>query len=235
MIKGKLHLIPNTLGGDNLAYTIPTGLSTLVTGITHYIVENPKIARRFLKSIQIAIPLSELHMFTLNKHTDTNELASFLAAAHEGKDIGLISDAGCPGVADPGADIVRLAHLQNIQVVPHVGPSSILMALMSSGMNGQTFCFHGYLPKEQKDRIQALKDLEYSVRKTGGSQIFMDTPFRNEHLFEDLLKYCHPETLLCIAADISMNTEYIRTQSIAAWKKSKPQIHKRPCMFVMGR
>ncbi len=232
--KGTLYLIPVTLGETPTIQVIPDYNTQLINDIDTYIVENIKTARRFLKRSGITIPINDLTFYELNKRTKLEDLASFMNPLIEGKSVGILSEAGCPGVADPGADIVELAQQRNIKVVPLVGPSSILLSLMASGFNGQSFCFNGYLPKEQKQRIAKLKELERRVYNQKQTQLFIETPFRNANLFEDVLKNCSINTRLCIAIDITLPTEQIITKSISDWKNTKINLQKRPCIFLIG-
>jgi len=233
MKTGKVYMIPTTLGESTINAVIPKDVQQIIIDTKYFIVENIKTTRRFLKRVEREIDIDELHFFVLNKHTSPNELESFLTPALEGNNIGVISEAGCPGIADPGSDIVSIAHLKNLQVVPLVGPSSILLALIASGMNGQNFCFNGYLPKERNLRVRKIKELE-RLASNGVTQIFMETPFRNNHLLEDLLKQCSPNTTLCIAANISLENEFIRSNKVNEWKKTIPDLNKKPCMFLIG-
>ena len=218
MEKGKIYMIPTTLGDSNIDSVIPKDVQQIIIETKYFIVENIKTTRRFLKKVEREIDIDRLHFSVLNKHTSPTELESFLNPILEGNNIGVISEAGCPGVADPGSDIVSMAHAKNIKVVPLIGPSSILLALIASGMNGQNFCFNGYLPKERNLRIKKIKELERQAIN-GATQIFMETPFRNNHLMEDLLKHCSPNSTLCIAADISLENEFIYSKKIIDWKK----------------
>lgn len=231
---GILYLIPVTLGETPINQVIPEFNTQLINEIDIYIVENIKTARRFLKRSGITIPISEITFYELNKRTQLEDLASFIKPLLIGKNVGVLSEAGCPGVADPGADIVELAQQRNIKVVPLVGPSSILLSIMGSGFNGQSFCFNGYLPKEQKDRIAKLKELERRVYSQKQTQLFIETPFRNVNLFEDVLKNLNDNTKLCIAIDITLPTEQIITKSVIDWKTTKINLHKRPCIFLIG-
>lgn len=232
-IKGKLYLIPTTLGDIEPLATIPVGVFTVINEIDDYLVENEKWARHYLKKLGIKKPLQEITLHLLNKHTDISLLSESMKCLNEGKNLGIISEAGCPGIADPGAEAVKLAHQKNIKVIPLVGPSSILLALMASGFNGQSFAFQGYLPIERNERVQKIKELEKIVHTQNQTQLFIETPFRNNHLVEDLLKNCNPQTLLCIAVDITLPSESIKTKSIAEWKKSVPDLHKRPAIFLL--
>ena len=233
MEKGKIYMIPTTLGDSTIDAVIPKDVQQIIIGTKYFIVENIKTTRRFLKKVERGIDIDELQFFVLNKHTSSVELESFLNPALEGSNMGVISEAGCPGIADPGSDIVSIAHSKNIKVVPLIGPSSILLALIASGMNGQNFCFNGYLPKERNLRIKKIKELERQAI-SGVTQIFMETPFRNNHLMEDLLKQCAPNTTLCLDADISLENEFIQSKKIIDWKKHAPNLSKRPCMFLIG-
>ena len=232
--KGTLYMIPITLGETPINQVIPEFNNNIINEIDVYIVENIKTARRFLKRAGILKPINELSFFELNKKTKITELPTFLNPIAEGKNIGVLSEAGCPGIADPGADIVALAQQQKIKVVPLIGPSSILLALMASGFNGQSFCFNGYLPKDQKDRTRKLKELEKTAKNRKQTQLFIETPYRNTHVFEDLLKNCFSSTKLCIAIDITLPSEQIYTKTIEEWKKTKINLQKRPCIFLIG-
>ena len=233
--KGKIYLIPTTMGEDNIDLVAVPFLQEIINSIDHYTVENVKHARRYLRLLNIKKNIGELSFFELNKRADLTELPEFVALALHGKNIGVISDAGCPGIADPGAEVIAIAHRKNIQVVPISGPSSIFLALMGSGFNGQEFVFHGYLPKEQKDRIQKFREYEKQVIKTGQTQIFMDTPYRNNHVFADLTAKCRPDTLLCVASNLTTKGEMIKTMPIFKWKKQRPNLHKKPTTFLLGR
>ncbi len=232
--KGTLYMIPITLGETPVNQVIPEFNNNLINEIDVYVVENIKTARRFLKRAGIKKDISDLIFFELNKRTHITELPTFLKPIEEGKNIGVLSESGCPGIADPGADIVDLAQRSNIKVVPLVGPSSILLSLMASGFNGQSFCFNGYLPKEQKDRSRKLKELERLAKNKQQTQLFIETPYRNMHVYEDLLKNCFDSTKLCIAVDITMPNERITTKTIEEWKKTKINLQKRQCIFLIG-
>ena len=231
----KIYLIPVTLGESSVEKVIPSDIKTIVSGIKFFIVENIRSARRFLKKINPEINIDELDFKELNEHTPARGIEQFLEPLAKGADIGIISEAGCPGVADPGADVVKIAHQKGFTVVPLVGPSSILLSLMASGMNGQNFAFIGYLPVKPVDRNKAIRELEkrsFSERQT---QIFIETPYRNNKLIDDLLANCQSQTRLCIAADITLDTEMIKTATIADWKKTKPDINKRPTIFLLQK
>ncbi|GAK97197.1 tetrapyrrole (corrin-porphyrin) methylase family protein [Nonlabens tegetincola] len=233
MEKGRLFLIPVTLGEINPLEVLPISVKKVIEVVDHYIVENEKSARRFIKSIHPGKSQPSLQLSTLNKFTEPSELPTFLKPCHEGTHVGLMSEAGVPGVADPGSQIVAMAHEQGIRVQPLVGPSSILMAMMSSGMNGQSFAFNGYLPIDKHDRRKRIKQLESLSLRENQSQALIETPYRNNKLIEELLTTLHPETRLCIACDITLPTEYIRTFSVKKWKQSIPDIHKRPALFII--
>jgi 16S rRNA (cytidine1402-2'-O)-methyltransferase len=233
--KGKLYLIPNTLGSDDLNAILPQGNFNIIKSLQTFIVEDLRTARRFLSKAGHSGNIDHLDFLILNEHTNTNEISNYLDGINQGKDIGLLSDAGVPCVADPGADIVTIAQNRGIQIVPLVGPSSILMGLMASGFNGQNFAFVGYLPKEQNLRNKRIKELESRVYKEDQTQLFIETPYRNNQMFESLLAQCNPDTKVCVACDISLDSEYIVTQSIANWKKlkTKPDLKKRNTLFLI--
>lgn len=231
--KGHLYLIPASLGGDQITSIWPSGHVSLVNLLDEFIVENIRTARRFLRSAGYARSFDEVKFHLLNKHTKPEEIGHYLSSAFEGKSIGLLSEAGCPGVADPGQAIVAIAHEMNIRVIPLVGPSSILLALMASGFNGQQFAFNGYLPISKPERTNKLKQLENKAWQEDQTQIFMETPFRNNQLLDHLVSTLRKDTLLCVACDITMPTEFIKTQTIAAWKKEMPDLHKRTSIFLL--
>lgn len=233
MAKGKIYMMPMTMGEENADQVIPSEVLEKIKSIRFFIVENIKTTRRFLRSIDKTFPIDDSTFFELNKRVQPQDLFEFVKPAVQGEEVAVFSEAGCPGVADPGAEIVKIAHQKGIQVVPHVGPSSILMGLMASGFNGQKFSFHGYLPKERKERVQILKAIERNAYK-GETQIFMDTPFRNMNVLEDLLQNLKESTNLCIAANITTERERIQTKSVADWKKSKINLDKIPVMFLIG-
>lgn len=232
---GKLYLIPTTLGDSNISEVLPEFTKTIIEKIDNYIVENEKTARKSIKQVLPEKSQPFLKLNILNKHTDPSVLSTYLDPCKEGIDVGLLSEAGCPGVADPGAEIVKLAHEMGIQVVPLVGPSSILLAMMGSGMNGQSFTFNGYLPIDKKDRKQELKMLERISFERNQAQLFIETPYRNNQLFEDLIQILNPATKLCIACDLTLASEYIITKSILDWSKTKVDLHKRPTMFIIQK
>lgn len=233
--KGKLYLIPTTLGESDPMDVLPQTVKRAIDFIDHYIVENEKTARRFIKAVNAQKVQAELKISLLNKHTEVSEHNAMIKPCLEGINVGLMSEAGCPGVADPGAVIVKIAHEKGIQVVPLVGPSSILLAMMASGMNGQSFAFNGYLPIDKSDKKSALKNFEKMSSDKNQSQIFIETPYRNNKLLEDILSALQPNTHLCIAADITLPTEYIKTLRVADWKKTKVDLHNRPTIFIIQK
>jgi len=232
-MQGKLYLIPSSMG-EGAVQALPQYVLEVVHRLDTFIAERPKTARRFLKSIQTPTAFAEMTFYELNKHTDEVERSTFLDKIFEGKDIGLMSEAGCPGVADPGAEMVAMAHRRNVEVIPFVGPSSILLALMASGMNGQQFTFVGYLPSKPNERIKALKREENRSISNRQTRIFIETPYRNNALIQDAIKHLNPATQFCIAADLTLPTQYIRTKTIHDWQKNPPpDLHKRPAIFLL--
>jgi len=232
-MQSNLYLIPNTLGSLETEWTIPQNVASIAVKLRHFIVEDIRTARRYLKLLDKNIDIDGLQFYLLNKHTSSEELSNFLLPLKSGQDMGIISEAGCPAIADPGAEIVRLAHNAGIRVVPLTGPSSILLALSASGMNGQNFAFNGYLPVKKEDRIKALKHFENRSKIENQSQIFIETPYRNMALLEDILNNCHPLTCLCIACNITLPDEYIVTKIIKEWKGNLPDLNKKPAIFVL--
>lgn len=230
---GELYLIPTTLGETELNRILPSYNAEIVSALKFFIVEDVRTARRFLKQVNREINIDELTFFILNQHTKPEEISTFLKPLKDGNDMGIISEAGCPAIADPGADVAALAQQQNIKVVPLIGPSSILLSLMASGFNGQSFAFLGYLPVQQADKIKALKKMESRIYSEHQTQIFIETPYRNMKMLEDILSTCQPNTKLCIAVDITLETEFIKTKTVAEWKKQKPDLNKRPCIFLL--
>lgn len=231
---GTLYLIPCTLGDTPADQVLPAHVIQLARSLDHYIVEETRTARRFLSALKHLRPIQELHFATLNEHTPASELNALLAPLLAGHDAGIVSEAGCPGIADPGAELVNLAHRKGIRVVPLVGPSSILLALMASGLNGQSFAFHGYLPVAEAERGQAIAALEAESARRRQTQLFIETPYRNGKLFDALLRLCRPDTRLCVAADLTLESELIRTQSVAQWKsQAAPELNRRPCLFLL--
>lgn len=230
-----LYLVPNTLSDGEWQNVLPSSIPSVISETGFYIVENLRNARRFLKQVNNKINIDELTFFELNKHTDPNELPAFLKPLEQGENVAVISEAGCPGVADPGAEIVKIAHQKGYKVVPLTGPSSVILALMASGLNGQNFAFNGYLPVKHQERTKAISNIEKLVYSTGQTQIFIETPYRNNQIINDLLKTCSSSTLLCIAANLTGKDEFIATKTISAWKKEKPDLHKQPAIFLIGK
>lgn len=231
---GILYLIPCTLGDTPAGQVLPQHVISIARSLKYFVVEQPKTARQFLSALKPEHPIQSLHFETLNEHTDVKNLKELLAPLMAGEDIGIISEAGCPGIADPGANLVNLAHRNGIRVIPLVGPSSILLALMASGLNGQCFAFHGYLPIEEAERKKMIVSLETESIKRKQTQLFIETPYRNEKMFNALLAHCRPQTLLCVATNITLPSEQIKTRSIAQWKSQPaPQLNKHPSLFLL--
>jgi 16S rRNA (cytidine1402-2'-O)-methyltransferase len=229
-----LFLLPVPLGDTPVDRTLPPYNREIIVSLRYFIVENIRSARRFLKLTEPGIAIDALTFFLLNQHTAQAELPTFLQPLRMGESVGLLSEAGCPAVADPGADIVKLAQQQGFRVQPLAGPSSIVLALMASGLNGQCFAFHGYLPIDAQLRVKTLKQLEQQIYTHRQTQIFIETPYRNQRMFQDILAACRPDTYLCLATDISLPTEDIRTRRIADWRRNVPDLSKRLCVFVLG-
>lgn len=232
-MKGTIYLIPNTLGESPIDYNLPNENVRIINEIQHFIVEDIRTARRFLKKVNKEIDIDKLTFFVLDKHTQAMDVPSFLNPALNGSDMGVLSEAGVPGVADPGADVVAIAHQKNLRVVPLIGPSSILLSLMASGMNGQSFAFNGYLPAGKGENIKVIKQLEDRSIREKQTQIFIETPFRNQKLLQDLLFVLRPSTRLCIAADITLASEFIVTKTVAQWQQKQPDLNKRPTIFLI--
>ncbi len=228
-----LYLIPCSLGETSFDRILPAHNTQIVSAIKHFIVEDLRSARRFLKRTNPQIVIDDLTFYVLNQHTTPAEISTFIKPMQQGFDMGVISEAGCPAIADPGADVVAIAQSLQYKVVPLVGPSSILLALMASGFNGQSFAFVGYLPVQPADRVKALKKLENRVYAEHQSQLFIETPYRNMKMVDDILAHCQPNTKLCIAADITLETEYIVTKTVKAWKGTLPDLSKRPTLFIL--
>ncbi len=229
-----LYLIPVTLGETEINQVLPPYNHDIITGIKYFIVENIRSARRFLKKVEKSIDIDELTFFELNRHTDRTIIAEYLKPLEEGKPVGIISEAGCPAIADPGADVVAIAQAKKLRVIPLVGPSSIILSLMASGFNGQSFAFNGYLPVEVAERKKALKKLENKVYNEDQTQIFIETPYRNAKMIETILSSLRPQTKLCIASGITCQEEYIKTRTVQQWKKEKiPEIGKIPAIFLI--
>jgi 16S rRNA (cytidine1402-2'-O)-methyltransferase len=229
-----LYLVPSVLGDRAPIHTLPTATLAILQRLDHLVVETPKQARRFLKLAGVALADRPLHIEVLDEHTPESRLPALLAPALAGSDLGIVSDAGCPGVADPGARLVRLAHAHAVRVVPLVGPSSILLALMASGLNGQRFVFHGYLPVEAARRDQTVRALELAARRRQETQIMIEAPYRNNRLLQALLGVCAPGSLLCLAADVTLASERIVTRTIAQWRADVPDIDRRPTVFLLS-
>jgi 16S rRNA (cytidine1402-2'-O)-methyltransferase len=233
----KLFLIPCPIAENTASQTLPAEIRDTILHCNHFLVENTRTARRFISELKLGIKIEDLVFYELTKDSKLGDVKKILQGLKSSncKWVGVISEAGCPGVADPGALAVQLAHQMNIEVEPLVGPSSILLALMASGFSGQSFVFHGYLPIEKPNRIKKIEQLEKEVIKTGQTQIFMETPYRNNAILEDLLQTCHPESLLSISADLKGEDSFSKTLSIQQWKSQIPDLHKKPTIFLLGR
>ncbi len=234
MKTGKLYLIPNTLGGETLQDIIPVDVINQTIALRIFAVEELKSARRLLRKMDREFPIDECTFYALGKHAGVDDLPKILYALRNGNDVGILSEAGCAGIADPGAEVVAMAHQNNIPVEAMVGPSSILLALISSGFSGQNFSFHGYLPKERKDRVRRLKDMEGDSRRTGATHIFMDTPFRNMHVLDDLLNELADPTLVCIASGLTLLEQSVKTMSVKDWRENAYDLAKIPTLFLIG-
>ncbi len=232
---GKLYLIPTTLGDNEPLEVLPISVKKVIERVDHFIVENEKSARRFIKKITPKKAQPSLKINVLDKFTSALESQNYLNACEQGYDVGLLSEAGVPAIADPGANIVLQAHQKGIRVVPLVGPSSIVLAMMSSGLNGQNFAFNGYIPIDKIQRKKKIKEMERLSQSLNQSQIFIETPYRNDKLLADLLATLSPNTMLCVAADITLSVEYIKTMTVKAWKNEKERLHKRPCIFIIHK
>ena len=230
---GTLFLIPSTIAENTSVLVLPSKVLELISSLDEFIVEDERNARRFLKSIGYTKSLQSLILYKLNKHTSDKEIPEFITTLLKGKDMGLLSEAGCPCIADPGSVIVTLAHKNNIPVKPLVGPSSILLSLMASGFNGQNFAFNGYLPIDKNLRIRKIKELENKAYRENQTQIFIETPFRNTQLLNDIINSCSPSTLLCLAINITGKDEFIETKTVMDWKKQVPEIHKKTAIFLL--
>lgn len=232
--KGTLYLIPNTLGKTPENNSIPEYVINIIRQLDVFVVENVKTAARYLRWVGDTVPEYEIEFLLLNKNTPVHEMASFLKPLKEGRDAGLLSEAGCPAVADPGSELIKMAHSQNITISPLVGPSSILLALMGSGFNGQQFAFHGYLPIDQNKRKGAIQKLERKSKTTDSTQIFMEAPHRNDNMKEDVIRYCQPTTRFCTATNLTLPDEQIISKKISEWRnESGPSIHKEPTIFLL--
>lgn len=232
-MQASLFLIPVTLGDTSLDRVLPSFNREVIAGIKHFIVENVRTARRFLKKAEPSIVIDDLTFYELNKHTSAEQVADYLAPLTRGESMGVISEAGCPAVADPGAEVVAIAQRKGYRVIPLVGPSSILLAVMASGFNGQSFAFNGYLPIDDAARTQAIKKLEQRIYSEAQTQLFIETPYRNNRLAEELIKTCRPSTRLCIASNITCEDEYIRTRGVKEWAGKVPDLSKKPTIFLI--
>ena len=228
-----LYLLPVTLGETPIEKVLPAYNKEIILGLKHFIVEDVRSARRFLKKVERSINIDELTFYPLNKHTSPEDISGYLKPLTEGNPMGVISEAGCPAVADPGADVVAIAQRKNLKVVPLVGPSSIILSVMGSGFNGQSFAFHGYLPIEPNERAKRIKTLEQRVYSENQTQLFIETPYRNHKMMEDIIKNCRPQTKLCIAANITCEDEFIKTKTIKEWQGKLPDLNKIPCIFLI--
>ena len=233
MSEAAIYLIPVTLGDTAIDHVLPSYNKEVIFGIRHFIVEDVRSARRFLKKVDSSINIDALTFYPLNKHTSAQEMSTYLSPLAQGNPMGVISEAGCPAVADPGADVIAVAQRKNYKVVPLVGPSSIILSVMASGFNGQSFAFNGYLPVEQSDRIRKIKELEQRAYNENQTQIFIETPYRNNKMAEDIVRTCRPQTRLCIAANITLDGEYIHTKTVHEWRGKLPDLNKMPCIFLI--
>ena len=232
--KGSLYLIPSTIADISADRVLPERIKEVIGQLDLFLAENIKSARRFISSLNIGKEIDQIRFESMDKRTTDDDILNAMQPLFFGTDIGIISEAGCPGIADPGALAVKIAHENNVKVIPIVGPSSVFLALMASGLNGQSFAFHGYLPIPKNLRNKELKNLERTAQKTNQTQIFIETPYRNNQLLNDILKSCHPNTQLCIAKNITANDEWIKTKPVEYWRKNKPDLHKVPVVFLMN-
>ncbi len=230
---GTVYLIPTVIAEDSIEDTIPNAIKASILHLDYFLVENVRTARRFISSLNTGRQIDELSFEILDKRTSSEQMTTLFQPVFSGKDIGILSEAGCPGIADPGAMAVSYAHQHSVPVKPLVGPSSFLLALMGSGFSGQSFTFHGYLPIDKAQRIQAIKKLEKQARQLNQTQIFMETPYRNNHLFNDLVQHCQAETMICVAKDVTGPQEFIRSMRVRDWKANKPELHKVPVVFLL--
>ena len=235
MAAGKIFLIPTAISDFNPGAIINSQSKEIISSLSWFLCENVRTSRRFISALQLGINIEALEFSELNKDTPDAVLSLYIKKIEAGKSAGVMSEAGCPGIADPGARIAALGHRHGLEIVPLVGPSSIFMALMSSGFSGQSFTFHGYLPIDSKAAKEKIGKMEREVRISGTTQIFMETPYRNNQLLELLLAACHPASLLSISCNITASDELIKTQTIRSWSKSKPDLHKKPTIFLLGR
>ena len=228
-----LYLLPVTLGDTPLDKVLPAHNIEIISGLRHFIVENVRTARRFLRQADPKFDIDGSQFYELNKHTAPEDIAGYLQPLYDGHSVGVISEAGCPAVADPGADVVAIAQRKGLKVVPLVGPSSIILSVMASGFNGQSFAFHGYLPIKPDERARRLKQLEQRIYNEQQTQLFIETPYRNGKILEDIIKNCRPQTKLCIAANLTCADEYVRTRTLTEWRGSVPDLSKIPCIFLL--
>ncbi len=233
---GVVYLVPNLLGVVPPAAVLPQGTIDITRRLRHFVVENAKPARQFLKAIGGDVPIATLDLQTIPERADDAALRALLGPARDGKDLGVISDAGCPGIADPGAALVAAAHRDGLRVVPLVGPSSLLLALMASGMNGQQFAFDGYLPVDPEERTRRLRMIDENIARTGTTHLFIETPYRNDAMLNAILACCRGSTQVCVAADLTLPTEWVRSAPAAAWKRhAAPTLQRRPAIFLLGQ
>ena len=228
-----LYLLPVTLGDTPIGKVLPEYNKEVIAGIRHFIVEDVRSARRFLRAVDPQFDIDGSQFFELNKHTSPQDIAGYLRPLCDGRSMGVISEAGCPAVADPGADVVAIAQRKGLKVVPLVGPSSIILSVMASGFNGQSFAFNGYLPIKPDERVKKLRQLEQRIYNEDQTQLFIETPYRNGKMIEDILKNCRPQTKLCIAADITCEGEFVRTRTVKDWQGKVPDLSKIPCIFLL--
>ncbi len=226
-------MLPTSLGAESHEHVLPPAVREQTLALRHFVCENLRTSRRYLSGLGMPVPIEELRFYELTKHTPPERQADFLEAIEQGHDVGMLSEAGCPGVADPGAELAKLAHERGVEVMPMVGPSSLLLALMASGLNGQRFAFGGYLPIDKGERARAIQQHEARSRQWGETQIFIETPFRNDKLLEELARLCAPSTRVCVAVDLSLPSQWIQTRPAPAWKRDKPELHKRPAVFLL--
>ena len=231
---GQLYLIPSIIASNTAEQVLPPQVLTTLSRVEYFLAENLRTARRFISALKLGRSIDQLHFEVLDKKTPPKELSVLLSPIHHGHDVGVLSEAGCPGVADPGALAVAYAHRHSIPVIPLVGPSSFLLALMGSGFSGQSFVFHGYLPISKEPRRKAIRQMEKAAQQQRQTQIFMETPYRNNALFQDIIESCQSSTLLCVARDITGDNEFIKTQSIQQWKRQPPDLHKVPTVFLLA-
>ncbi len=232
-MENALYLLPVTLGDTPLENVLPSYNAKVISGIRHFIVENVRTARRFLRSVDSQFDIDGSQFYELNKHTTPESVAGYLKPLIDGYPMGVISEAGCPAVADPGADVVAIAQRKGLKVVPLVGPSSIILSVMASGFNGQSFAFHGYLPIKPEERAKKLRQLEQRIYNEHQTQLFIETPYRNNKMIEDILKNCRQQTKLCIAANLTCSDEYVRTCTVKEWQGKVPELSKIPCIFLL--